>query len=81
MRHGEGRIICNPYFLKPGVNVAKKQLKRSKKIISVWCVDTKEELNDFLARGAKIIISNKVDMILNFLEYTLAIIDEKKAQK
>ncbi|MDD6054958.1 MAG: hypothetical protein SOW25_02270 [Helicobacter sp.] len=26
-------------------------------------------------------IENKVDMILNFLEYTLAIIDEKKAQK
>ncbi len=26
-------------------------------------------------------IENKVDMILNFLEYTLAIIDEKKSQK
>lgn len=64
MRHGEGRIICNPYFLKPGVNVAKKQLKRSKKIISVWCVDTKEEASEFLSMGAKIIISNKVDMIL-----------------
>lgn len=26
-------------------------------------------------------IENKVDMILNFLEYTLAIIDEKKSQR
>ena len=64
MRKGEGRIICHPYFLKPGINIAKKQLRKSKKVISVWCVDTKEDYCDFLNLGAKIIISNKVDLIL-----------------
>ena len=63
MQHGEGKLICSPNFLKPGINVAKQQLKASKKPISVWCVDTKKEAEEFIALGAKVIISNKVDEI------------------
>ena len=63
MQHGEGKIICSPNFLKPGINVARQQLKVSKKPISVWCVDTKKEAEEFIALGAKVIISNKVDEI------------------
>ncbi len=64
MRRGEGRIICHPDFLKPGLHVAPSQAARMKVPFSVWCVDTKAEMDKFISLGASVIITNRADELL-----------------
>ncbi|MGN0907563.1 MAG: glycerophosphodiester phosphodiesterase [Bullifex sp.] len=64
MRRGQGRMICHPDFLKPGVIIAPHQARKLKVPFSVWCVDTKEEMQRFAALGAFVIITNRADELL-----------------
>lgn len=65
MRKGQGRIICHPDFMKPGVNIAPLQSAKMKTPFSVWCVDTKADMERFIALGASVIITNRADELLS----------------
>ena len=62
---GQGRIICNPDFLKPGVRIAPIQAPHLRLPFSVWCVDTVKEMEKFIAHGASVIITNRADELLS----------------
>lgn len=80
----------NPYERK----IEKLDLKNTEELKQILIKQYKEEERFFNAMQERILvlfeglqspnnrnIEDKVDMILNFLEFTLAIIDEKKNQK
>ena len=65
LRRGQGRIICSPDFMKPGVRIAPIQASHLRLPFSVWCVDTAEEMEKFIALGASVIITNRADELLS----------------
>lgn len=50
-------------ILKPGLNIADRQIGRLKYEFSVWCPDTAQEAAFYLEKGARIIITNRIDLI------------------
>ena len=65
LRRVQGRIICSPDFLNPGVRIAPIQAGHLRLPFSVWCVDTAEEMEKFIALGASVIITNRADELLS----------------
>ena len=62
-RKGAGRFLFRPSLLKPGLNAATHDLKKRHLPISVWCVDTQKEAEKYISMGARILISNRVDLL------------------
>lgn len=67
LQHGQGKYIAHPDFFKPGINIARKQITKLNKPCSVWCIDSKADYDYFIRNGAKIIITNRCDEIINTL--------------
>lgn len=62
-RKGAGRLIFKPSLLKPGLGIADHDLEKRRIPISVWCPDTAEAAIHYKEMGARILITNRVDIL------------------
>lgn len=62
-RKGAGRLIFKPSALKPGMNIADHDIRKRKLPISVWCADTEAEARHYASMGARILITNRTDIV------------------
>lgn len=62
-RKGFFRHFLKADILKPGLNIAPRQLGKLKYEFSVWCPDTPQQARYYLDRGARILITNRIDLI------------------
>ena len=63
LRKGFLRHFIHVDILKPGLIVASEQVGKIKKEMSVWTVDDQEVADKYKKLGAKIIITNRCDII------------------